>query len=378
MNNYKIKNGKIYNPICKEWIKKTVYIENGKISEGNHQTSYENIDAEGCIVSPGFIDYHVHYFNHGSDNGVNGDAASFPCGVTTVVDGGSCGASTYEVFEHNTIVPSDVRIMSLLYVASGGQLTSQYVEDLNPENFDEQKITQLFEKYRHHLVGLKIRLSKNIVSPEVAHRALKRTIQIAEKLGTNVVVHITNPAMDLELLASELRVGDVICHIYQNKGDENIFDKDGKMRKGILDAQKRGVIMDSSNGVNNFHLKVAEAAVAQGFLPDVISTDLNTLSCFTQPLHSMPRVMSKYLTFGMPLEKVLNASILTPARLIGMESLASMAEGTEADIVIFKIKEKEIKYYDHTDTNCITGNQIIVPQMTLKGGTVMYSQCDFN
>ena len=65
-------------------------------------------------------------------------------------------------------------------------------------------------------------------------------------------------------------------------------------------------------------------------------------------LHSLPRIMSKYLDFGMSLGEVLDAVTRVPARLVHRESLASMAPGTEADLVIFKVKEKEVPYCDRT------------------------------
>lgn len=70
--------------------------------------------ASGCKVTTGWIDYHVHYFNHGTENGINPDAASFPCGVTTAVDGGSTGAANYEMYRKSAMAYSDVRILNML------------------------------------------------------------------------------------------------------------------------------------------------------------------------------------------------------------------------------------------------------------------------
>ncbi|RHP49575.1 amidohydrolase family protein [Clostridium sp. AF32-12BH] len=92
--------------------------------------------------------------------------------------------------------------------------------------------------------------------------------------------------------------------------------------------------------------------------------------------HSLPRIMSKYLDFGMSLGEVLDAVTRVPARLVHRESLASMAPGTEADLVIFKVKEKEVPYCDRTG-HTFTGHQVIVPQMTMKDGVIMYCQADF-
>lgn len=97
MTKYKIKNGIVYVPGSGKFEKKNIYVVDGKIVESLSENETESmekgenirvIDAEGCYVTKGLIDYHVHYFAGGADNGVNPDVASFPNGVTTAVEGG--------------------------------------------------------------------------------------------------------------------------------------------------------------------------------------------------------------------------------------------------------------------------------------------------
>ena len=173
-----------------------------------------------------------------------------------------------------------------------------------------------------------------------------------------------------------LRRKDVICHVYQGKGRETILDENGAVRKGIMDARERGVLFDASNGCNNYDLEISRKAVKQGFIPDIISSDINTAGFYLQPLHSLPRIMSKYLDMGMCLEKVLDAATVCPAQLIGREELASLDMGSTADVAILKLVEKEVCYSDRNG-HTFTGHQVIVPQMTIKGGKVMYCQADF-
>ena len=109
-----IRSGKVYNPARHEWSYKDIAVKDGRIMEGLPSGDCEVVDASGCLVTAGLIDYHVHYFNHGTENGVNPDAASFPCGITTVVDGGSCGAANYEMYRRGVMSFSDVRILNML------------------------------------------------------------------------------------------------------------------------------------------------------------------------------------------------------------------------------------------------------------------------
>lgn len=357
------------------FVKKDIEIINGKIGKGVSSASYrEIIDAQGCLVLPGLIDYHTHCFNH-FGAGINADASSFCMGITTVVDGGTTGAEQFELFHRSVISMSDVRIMGYLLVASGGQSNGKYPENLDPAYFDEGKIIDLFAQYPKELVGLKTRISRDIISSNMARQSLKRTVEIAEKVNTRVIVHVTDCSIPLDELVEYLRPGDVVCHIYQGKGN-TCLDQNGNVLKGLWKAKERGILFDASNGRSNFDLKVAQQAIKQGFLPDVISSDNNTSSYFLQPLHSLPRIMSKYLEFGLSLEDIIDCTSTMPAKLIGIPSLGTLAEGTEADLSIFKLKDTKVSYEDLAG-NLLIGHHIFVPQMTFKDGICVYCQSDF-
>ncbi|MDO4267514.1 MAG: amidohydrolase family protein [Eubacteriales bacterium] len=379
MADYVIKNGTVYVPGTGRFEKRDLYVSEGLMADGKALSEEcKVIDAAGCYVTAGFVDYHVHYFKGGADNGVDPDMASFPNGVTTAVDGGTCGVSSFEIFKRAVIDRADTGLFAQLLTASGGQLTERYMERLDAELIDGERIAAMFKRFPDVLAGLKTRISANIIEPEKARASLERSVELAEQLGCNLTVHITNPAMDLEEMAGILRKGDVMCHIFQNKGRENILDEDGNVRGGIWKARERGVLFDACNGRSNFDLKVARAALSQGFFPDIISSDINTCSYYEGVLHSLPRVLSKYLAFGQPLERILDAAIFAPAQVIGHPELASLEAGTPADLVIFRVEDHPMVYLDHTNgANRLEGNQAIVPQLTMKAGKVVYSQVWF-
>ena len=160
MTGYIIENGTVYVPGSGKFEKRDLFIINGKIQnkiESKEKLLAEDnirvIDAEGCYVTKGLIDYHVHYFQGGADNGVNPDVASFPNGVTTAVDGGTSGVSSFEIFRQAVIGRADVRLLAQLLVGSGGQLTERYPEHIEKEMIDEDRITEMFEKHKDCLVG---------------------------------------------------------------------------------------------------------------------------------------------------------------------------------------------------------------------------------
>ena len=139
-----IKNGTLYDPAVGQLRRGDLALVNGIIRlPAAGQTYRSVIDAAGCIVCPGLVDFHVHYFNGGIEGGVNPDASSFCCGVTTAVDAGSAGACNYQLFHRGVAAQSDVRLLADLLVSGEGQVSFRAPENMEPELFDEQSIQAL-------------------------------------------------------------------------------------------------------------------------------------------------------------------------------------------------------------------------------------------
>lgn len=353
--------------ICKGRISK---IETGIVEEAG-----TILNAEGCIVAPGLIDYHLHLFKWASDHGVLPDSALLPNGVTTAVDAGTSGISTYEAFRRIVLGNTQVRIKAFLNISPMGMLNDRQHENLEPSYFDEERMQGMFNTYPDDLLGIKLRMSLD-VNPAMNREVLYRTLEIARRLGKRLVVHVTNPAMDIEELAMALRPGDIFCHMYQGKG-QSILDSKGNIRIGIRNARTQGVLFDGCNGRSNFDTDVARQAMEQDFVPDIISTDLTVSTLYMQPVVSLPFIMSKYLAMGMNLLDIIKRCTLVPASLIGMDQqIGLIKEGYKADVAILKLKNKEVHFTDYLGKK-ITGTEILVPQVTVKDGTVVYRQTDF-
>jgi dihydroorotase len=334
------------------------------------------IDARGCLVLPGLIDFHAHLYGGGTESGVPADTALLPMGITTAVDAGSCGSANYESFLRTVVAMSQVRILSFVNISPAGLIATRYAEELNPKYYDEPGITELFRRHRGQCLGLKIRLSKEIVG-DLGGKPLECTLQIAERLGCAVTVHTTNPPILPEAIAGMLRPGDVYCHMYQGSGD-TIIGADGKVRPPLYEARRRGVIFDTANGRKNFVFKVAKAAIAEGFLPDVISSDVTRKTLFGDFVFSLPFTMMKFLHLGMSLENVVAACTATPARLIGMRGkLGTLARGAFADVAIFRRERKRPVVTRDESGDSIAMDDWLLPQMTVKDGKIVYRQIDF-
>ncbi len=375
MDRILIKNGLLFEPTDKTMSVGNLALAGGVIVPAEGFRPDVEIDAEGCIVTPGLIDFHLHCYTAGTDGGNDPDTFCLPNGVTTCIDAGSSGSANFPGFYNEVIVRSATRVLALLHVAPEGLTTGHHPENQTPADWDRERIGRLFKKYPQ-LVGIKVRQGHNVCDLYGLHdEPLIEAVKLGEELGRKVVVHVNDPNVDCGKIASELRPGDVFCHMYAGF-EENILESDGTVREAVKEARERGVLFDACNGRGNFLFSVAEPAIRDGFLPDIISSDNNPLTNYKHPLISLPRLLSKYLMFGMSLPDVLAACTIAPASWLEMEELATLKSGTTADVAIFKLKNKKIVHKDRTGAER-WGSQVLVPQMTIREGEIVYMQADF-
>lgn len=138
------------------------------------------------------------------------------------------------------------------------------------------------------------------------------------------------------------------------------------------------MIFDCSNGVAHFDFSVARAALAEGFMPDVISTDLTTKNSLrTNRVYSLPFVMSKYYAMGMPLMDIVRAVTQTPARLMRMAGeIGTLAPGANADIAIVKLRSEAVTFED-TRGESMTGEAYFDNCATVCNGQIVYRRYHF-
>ena len=376
MDKILIKNGMVYDPFLHMMEKRELAVAGSRIVSTEGFTPDIVIDAEGCLVTPGLIDFHLHCYESGSDGADAADLYCLPNGVTTCIDGGTAGSASYDGFYQDVVVRSTTRVMGLLHVAPEGLTTGRHGENQTPADWDIEKMEQLCQKYKDTVAGIKVRQSANLLDMYGLHdEPLVEAVKLAERLGKKVVVHVNDPNVTCGKIASELRPGDVFCHMYAGN-NESILDVNGKIQTEVAEARQRGVIFDACNGRGNYLFSVCEKCLEQGFKPDIISSDMSPFGFYKQPLLTLPRLLSKYLALGLTLEEVLDCATINPARWIGRESLASLAEGTESDIAIFKLKEKTVRHFDKTGTYR-DGHQVLVAQLTIRDGRIVYCQSDF-
>ena len=347
-------------------------IENGKIAKIGHLNSLDAadiIDASGKYVVPGLIDFHVHAFEGGSMFGCDTDI-EIASGVTTAVDAGTVGCAAYESL-HTLIRSRKMRVLTLLNLSSMGQIGKGFNENLDPQLVLEDKLAELAGKYPEEIKGIKVRISKSIVGQWGA-APLHKAIEVAEKLNLPVCVHSTDPCIPMEEVARILRKGDILCHVFHGTGS-TIVDEEGRVKPGILEAHDRGVIMDAANGRNNFSFRVANQAIAQSFLPDIISTDLTAATAAKgKMVRNLLFVMSKYMNMGLSINQVVERTTTVPARVLGLsDGSGSLKIGGRADIAVLDIVERQCEFLDSRNES-LTGTKVLTNLLTIQNGEVLF------
>lgn len=349
---------------------KIVPVENG----GESVLADQVIHADGYFITPGLIDHHVHIYEGGSEYGFFPDTTLLPMGVTTAVDAGSAGAANFEALRQNVIVRSKMKVFAYLNISSMGQIGSHFPEQIDPQYYDPAKIKQLFRKYSE-LCGLKLRYDKAVIK-DFGITPLQETLGIGRELDRRVVVHGKNPPLLMEDIVKVLRPGDVLCHCYQGM-ESTVLDTKGHIKPAVSAARNRGVVFDSADAKANYAYRVLIPALEEGFIPDIISTDLTLNTTFHPQLYGLPLVLSKYLNLRMPLLEVIRACTENPARLLGMEGrIGTLEEGAIADIALFELKENCNIVFENKNGECYNGNQLLVPKITILDGKIVYRQIE--
>lgn len=328
------------------------------------------MDAGQQYLFPGFIDYHVHLFAHGSGFGLDANRL-IEAGVTTAVDMGSSGYANYASMYECDMIGKIPNVKAFLNISPIGQPGKGINEPLTDDVIDIDKMKSLMTQHPGQIVGVKVRISRPIVG-ELGLQPLERAVEAGEALGLPVCVHTTNPPETADHAAAILRAGDIYSHTYHGKGYTIIGDDD-KVLDGILAAQERGVLMEVGNGRVNFNFPVAEKAFASGLRPDIISSD-STPATFHKAIAmwDLPYVMSKFLYLGMPLADVIRAVTTTPARCLGVaDRIGKVAVGYDADLTLCGIESGEVPFED-SDGNKRTGDRQFLVAATIIHGEVVY------
>ncbi len=369
-----VRGGDLYDATANRFVRADVAVGGGKVLRIAPALpavpGVRTIDASGLIVTPGLVDCHVHAFPWGHIIGLDVDPVSSRTGVTTFVEGGSTGSLHFLAFRKFVAERARSNLFALLNVSAMGEMMDG-IRGLDLMDHDDLRTLHLpsavetVERNRDLIVGIKVRAYTGLQSllPLAAAR------ELADEVGLPLVVHLAPPPPAFRDVLAYLRPGDFVTHIY-HPGPGAVVDRQGRLRPEYLEARERGVLIDT--GTARFHtsLPVARAAIAQGFLPHTISTDL-TANNARHITIDLPTTMSKFLALGLSLADVLERTTAAPARLLlPGRGVGQLVEGGPADLAVFALEEGDFTYEDYFG-NRLEAKQRLVNRVTIKDGEVL-------
>jgi dihydroorotase len=333
-----------------------VAVNDGRISaiaERITGPAVETVDCTGRLVLPGLVEGHTHIFQYVSKVGANPVEAHLRRGVVAAADAGTAGASTFDAFRKLVVEPSGMRILSFLNVSVLGLIDFRFGELLNPDTLVPEDALAVAAQHPEIVRGFKIRLSEDVVG-EHWRELLAQSLAIGEQAGLPVMVHIGETSEPLPELLPLLRPGDIVAHCYTGK-PHNIL-ADGAVLPAVLEARERGVLFDSAHGKSNLSFDVAKVAIAEGFLPDIASSDTSARN-WRGPVFDLLTSLSKLVALGAPLPEVVKRATIDPARLLGIdvEGFGTLAVGGPAHVTVVEEVAEQV-------LPDAAGNSIVAPR----------------
>jgi len=353
--------------------RRDIIVHNGliaAITDGKEPVNARHtINARDLLVVPGLIDLHVHVYPH-SPYGLDPDPLCPAGGVTTMLDTGTAGSYNFAAFRRDTIDKAQTSILGLVNLSCIGLVGMNLGELLDRRYADCDGTLQILEDHADVAVGVKIRAGKHLIGDGAQGWAnFHDAVRVARQSKTWLMVHIGECPMSIPEMLEHLAPGDCITHCFK-AGSTRLTDDNGRLYQAVHQASERGVIFDVGHGNGSFDWGVAEAALQQGFEPTTISTDLHTGNIHG-PVYDMPTTMSKFLMLGMPLERVIEKSTLTPAKALGRDAdIGTLRVGSVADIAVLERRQGTFDFTDSYDQQR-QGNELLSAAATVRGGQIV-------
>jgi dihydroorotase len=325
------------------------------------------LDVSGLIVVPGLVDLHTHLYRGVSHYGIDADAFCLGRGVTTAVDAGSSGAQTFPGLRDYVIDRARTRILAFLHIAVQGMITNLLGE---LEDVRWASVAQAVERARENpdvIVGIKVRLGYQMVGKDPA-LALRLAREAADTLGLPLMVHVIDMQPPIGWLLPYLGRGDVVTHCFHgNPG--GILNAEGRLFPAVRQARERGVRFDVGHGAGSFAYRVARRAIAQGFPPDTISSDLHAHNV-DGPAYDQATTLSKLLHAGMELPEVIRATTAAPAQAARWQDrIGALAPGREADLTGLELRTGHWALPDAAGATEVV-ERLLVPRLVVRAGEV--------
>jgi len=366
-----IKSGRVIDPAQGIDGKRDVGLAGGKIvaleEELPESHADEVYDATDMLVTPGLVDLHTHIY-WGVGHSLDPDLVAYYSGSTTNVDVGTAGARIFKGFRKHIAENSKSRVLCFLNAGVAGLAYSPNVSDVSI--WDVELAVDTIEANRDIIKGVKSLPGPHFGGAYVhSVEDMELAKETATLAGVPLMIHLAAPPPPVSKWLPLLEEGDILTHAF--RGDlAKILGRDGAIRSDVWAAKERGVIFDMGHGAASFSFDVARKALDQGLPPDVISTDLHGGS-FNRRALDMPTCMSRYLTLGLDLADIVEASTIRPAQAMGLgDEIGSLRVGGPGDVTVLELVEGAFHLCDAED-KAIVANQKLELRLTVCGGEIL-------
>jgi len=356
-----IKGGRVINPSSRLDAIRDVAVAGGRIAAVDAAISgdaTETIDARGKLVVPGLLDIHAH-----AARIKEGPALCLADGVTGFIDAGSQGADRIdEVVAIARAAPQPCRV--LINIGRAGILPEGDTMEL--ARADVTLARNAIASHHDIIAGVKARLSRDVAGAN-DYEVLRRTQEVATSFNLPVMIHMGQTISPLPRLLELLKPGDVVTHMFAPPPN-SIVDDEGRILPEVVAARRRGIWFDLGNGRTG-HLRwdTVDQVMKAGFWPDTLSTDW-TPEGRTAQVFDFPNVMSKFLDFGLPLERIVACATINASRVFEVfRDRGTLNVGAPADVAILELRDGSFEFVDNYG-NKRMGRQRLFPSGTVLGG----------
>ena len=166
-------------------------------------------------------------------------------------------------------------------------------------------------------------------------------------------------------MLERLRPGDIITHCFRPFPNTAVA-ADGRIHRDVIEARERGVIFDIGHGSGSFGFQTAMAMIRHGFLPDVISSDVHTLS-IAGPAYDLLHTMSKFLAMGVKLPEVIRAATVNAAKAVRKTDRGTLRPGALGDATVLSVETGRFTFEDVIGQR-VEGNEKLVCRGIVLGG----------
>jgi dihydroorotase len=296
----------------------------------------ESLEFLDCLLLPGLVDVHAHPAPTSWKYGTDPDSEMLRRGTTTILSQGDAGAATWDLYKREIIEGSRTRVLLAISPAVLGESEGRACFS-NLAEVDVDACVAAIEKGGESIWGIAVNLSQASCANTDPREVMNRTLAIAERTGKPLLFGARVDTLEWPLSDQMrlLRPGDVLTYCFRQSSQSIVAD--GRILDSVRAARGRGVLFDVGHGMTSFDFGVAEAAIADGFFPDTISSDFYKRHQGSSPPHDLPRTVSKLISAGMPERDALAAATARSAEILGLAGeVGTLAAGACADLAVLR------------------------------------------